>query len=113
MQAARLIRAFEAYGIARQQIVRVLPEQIAIPSSAFSSPEELKRHLSSSLLDWASEYLAISRPWLDAIEAHPCVPIDYYKNEAASAEWFQARKELAPDAYRRLLVWATSVPVLG
>lgn len=41
-QAKRLIETFEAYGIARQQIARLLPAELKLPNAAFSTPDKLK-----------------------------------------------------------------------
>ena len=41
-QAQRIIDAFEAHGIARQQIVRILPLELAIPPAALSTPDKLQ-----------------------------------------------------------------------
>ena len=37
-QAERLIAAFEAYGVRRQQIARLMPESVALPSPLMSRP---------------------------------------------------------------------------
>ena len=40
VQAKRLIASFEAYGIARQQIPRLLPAGLKLPNAAFSTAVE-------------------------------------------------------------------------
>ena len=70
VQAQRLIQAFEAYGIARQQIPRLLPASVTLTSVAFSSPDKLKGHLTPLVLHWAAEHLAIHRSWLEGVGAH-------------------------------------------
>jgi hypothetical protein len=60
-QAQRLIEAFEAFGIVRQQISRVMPDELKLPNAAFSTPDKLKEKITPELLDWAAGYLAINR----------------------------------------------------
>ena len=80
MQATRFLNAFEAHGIARQQIIRLLPDEIEIPPSAFSTVDSIKNHLSPALLDWTSEYLALERNWLDLVGEKPHKNVNGYKN---------------------------------
>lgn len=50
-QAKRLIDTFEAYGIARQQIPRLLPPELKLPNATFSTPDKLKDKVTPELLD--------------------------------------------------------------
>jgi len=104
-QAKRLIETFEAYGIARQQIPRILPPELKLPNAAFSTPDKLKDKVTPELLDWAAGYLAISRAWLDAVEEMPHLLVDHYKSPAGYREWLSKRLEIAPDVGRYLTVW--------
>ena len=104
-QAKRLIFVFEAYGIARQQIPRLLPAEFKSPNAIFSSPDKLKDHLSPALLDWAAEHLAINRSWLDGVGVQPHLIEDHYKAPADYREWLAKRRELAPDVHRNFQVW--------
>lgn len=106
LQARRLIDAFEAYGIARQQIARVLPPEFALPPAAFSTPDLLKDKLSAPLLDWTAEYLALNRPWLDGLDVHPHRHINDHFSDTAYADWFRERLALAREVNRRLCMWA-------
>lgn len=111
-QAKRLIETFEAYGIARQQIPRLLPVELKLPNAAFSTPDKLNDKLTPELLDWAAEYLAINRAWLDGVSSQPHLRVDHYKQPALYREWLQERQRTAPDARRLLLVWkAVGSPV--
>lgn len=121
-QAARLIDAFEAHGIARQQIARLLPTKLDVPSTAFSTPDKLKKELSKAaqgkaardkaVLDWAAGYLALNRPWLDGLDVHPHHRIEGYKDESVYEPWLRRRKGMEPDAHRCLYIWAVAVPRL-
>ncbi len=104
-QAKRLIETFEAYGIARQQIPRILPPDLKLPNAAFSTPDKLKDKVTPELLDWAAEHLAIRRSWLDLAEQAPHLLEDHYKAPVGYRDWLARRLEVAPDVTRFLLVW--------
>lgn len=108
--ASRLIHAFEAHGIARPQILRVLPLQgmpvkPELTMADFSRPGTLKTKLSPQLLDWAAEYLNVPRAWFDGGNVRPHVVVDHYKQPAAYRRWFESRLAQAPQAFRALSVW--------
>lgn len=111
IQAQRLINAFEAHGVARQQITRILPSDLAVPSTALANPDKLKDKITPALLDWAADYLALDRRWLDGVEARPHRRVDGYKNEGIYAEWLRQRQAVAPDGDRILFVWTAEDPV--
>ena len=113
VQAQRLIQAFEAYGIARQQIPRLLPAGLTMPNAAFSSPDKLKAHLTPALLDWAAEHLAISRSWLDGVGAQPHLIEDHYKAVAGYRDWLDQRIEQVPLMHRFVHVWKPQGPAIG
>lgn len=111
-QAKRLIDAFDAYGIARHQIARVLPPALAMPPAAMSTPSKLKDTLSPALLDWTADYLALSRAWFDGADSQPHLLIDGYKDPAVHERWLATRLAAMPDVRRYLIVWkADSKPV--
>lgn len=105
VQAKRLIETFEAYGIARQQIPRLLPPELKLPNAAFSTPDKLKDKLTSDLLDWAASHLGIRRSWLDGVSDMPHLMEDHYKSPAGYRAWLANRLELAPNVHRYLRVW--------
>lgn len=104
-QAKRLIETFEAYGVARQQIPRILPPELKLPNAAFSTPDKLKDKVTPELLDWAAAYLAISRSWLDDVDEMPHLMANHYKAPARYRDWLANRLEVAPDVSRYLIVW--------
>ena len=110
LSAKRLIAAFEAHGIARQQIIRLLPPHVLqskpeVTMADFSLPKKLKLRLSPPLLDWAADYLNVRRAWLDGVDEPPHIVIDRYKRPAGYREWLQARQAQAPAVNRWLSVW--------
>lgn len=116
--AQRLIRAFEAHGVARQQIIRLVPAAIAQAPPALSmadcsSPDLLKLKLSPALLGWAADHLNLRRDWLDVRkDVPPHRVVDHYKHPALYGPWMQARRETAPHVHRFMSVWkAHSTPV--
>lgn len=113
LQAQRLIVAFEAYGIARQQIPRLLPRKLRFQPAAFSTPAKLKMVLTSDLLDWAADYLAVQRPWFDAMNTHPHRFDEFYKAPSRLRDWLLNRQQVAPDLHRRLLVWKSAGETAG
>ena len=116
--ASRLMRAFEAHGIKRQQITRVLPQQ-ALPAKPeltmadFSRLGKLKAKLTPQILDWAAEYLNVQRAWFDDVDVRPHVVVDYYKHPAKYGQWLQNRLKHAPEVHRHLCVWMGKGQPLG
>jgi hypothetical protein len=117
--AQRLIRAFEAYGVSRQQIIRLVPAALA-PSRAelsmadFSTPEQLKSKLSPALLDWATDHLNLRRDWLDGrADVPPHLVVDFYTQPARYGAWLRARQLEMPHAQRWLAVWKAQGSPLG
>lgn len=110
LSAKRLIAAFEAHGVRRQQIIRLLPSQVMqgkpeLTMADFSLPKKLKLKLSPPLLDWAAQYLNVQRAWLDGVDTRPHVVVDHYKQPANYREWLQSRQAQAPEVFRSLCVW--------
>jgi len=105
-QAQRLIQAFEAYGIARQQIARLLPDELKLPNAAFSTPDKLKDKVTPELLDWAAEHLALRRAWFDGVAYIPQLIVDHYKSPAGYQTWLANSVAVGPDVMARFLyVW--------
>ena len=113
LQARRLLRAFEVYGIARQQICRLLPHRLALPLKSFATAESLEAELTEGLLAWTSDFLVLRRGWLDGVDSQPHKVIEGYKREAAFGAFFADRIDLEPQANRSLHVWTPTLPRLG
>lgn len=116
--ANRLIRAFEAHGIKRQQVMRLLVPQ-ALPAKPeltmadFSKPGKLKAKLSPQLLDWAADYLNVQRAWFDDVDVRPHEVVDHYKHPALYGAWLQDRQTRVPDVNRHLCIWKGKGQPLG
>lgn len=118
LSAKRLIAAFEAHGIARQQIIRVLPPHVLqskpeVSMADFSLPKKLRLKLSPPLLDWAADYLNVQRAWLDGVDVPPHIVMDRYKRPAEYRDWLQARQAQAPEVNRWLSVWKAKGEEIG
>jgi len=118
LSAKRLIAAFEAHGVARQQIIRLLPPQVLqskpeVSMADFSSPKKLKHKLSPPLLDWAAEYLNLKRAWLDGVDEPPHHVVDRYKRPAEYRSWLEERQLKAPHASRWISVWKAKGQSVG
>jgi len=109
-QAIRFLTAFEAHSIARQQIIRILPNEMVICPTKFSDANSLKEELSPKLLDWAAGYLALDRSWLDGVSDRPHQNVDGYKNETIYSDWLERRINENPSANRILCIWASKNP---
>lgn len=62
------------------------------------------------MLDWAADYLALNRRWLDGVDPHPHCHVDGYKNEEVYGDWLRQRLQSAPAVDRVLYVWTAEDP---
>ena len=118
LSAKRLIAAFEAHGIKRQQIIRLLPPQVMqgkpeLTMADFSSPKKLKLKLSPQLLDWAAGYLNLKRAWLDGVGESPHHVMDHYKHPAEYRAWLEERQVKASTVSRWITVWKAKGQPMG
>lgn len=93
-QAARVLRAFEAHGIARTQIARLLPPEFRLPMTAFANPQSLREHLTPAFLDWVAKLFLLNRAWLDCTDGnqpHSPYPHCFYKQPGELHRWLQAQ----------------------
>ena len=96
-QASRFLTLFEAHGVRRQQIARLLPARLQIPALAFSSPKALSEHITPSLLDWAASTFGVRRDWLDLVSEKPNEVVDVYKHPEAYVKWLEERSTFKSD----------------
>lgn len=102
-QASRFIKAFEAHGVSRQQVPRLMPDPIRLPLQKVASPEELSKVVQLEHLDWASQTLALQRDWFDGEGEQPHQIVrEVYKSPAAQHRWLQARTSIRPGYYSAL-----------
>ncbi len=110
-QAQRVLDVFEAHGVAKTQISRLLPEQFAIPMKDFASADKLSEYLTPALLDWVAEYFALSRSWLDGLSVDPHQTICCYKYPANFAAWLAERQTGEPFQFRLFVLKPSSKPI--
>lgn len=112
-QAARILEAFEAHGIERTQINRLLPAELQLSQFELSTPDELKKVIRQPLVDWTRDFLALEQNWLDGTSTQAHTLIDSYKNPAALHRWLQAQS--SPDQqgcqFRLYLVTSDKGPI--
>lgn len=90
-QAGRLLKAFEAHGIARLQLGHLLPQHLQLKSFELSTADELKRCLTPAHIDWAASFLALNRNWFTTPLTSPHSTLRSYKQPQLFHEWLEAR----------------------
>ncbi len=91
-QASRVLRAFEAHGISRTQINRVLPKKLRLPAMKWANPDELKESLTQDHLEWVQRYFALENAWIEGEGDEGNQVIDCYKAPQHLHNWFKANK---------------------
>lgn len=107
-QAAKILEVFEAHGVARTQISRLLPERFAIPMKDFASADKLKEHLTPAFIDWVAAYFSLNRAWLDGVPGEPHQLIYCYKNPTEFAAWLAERRSNEPFQFRLFVLKPSS-----
>ena len=74
---SRFISLFEAHGVHRNQIARILGN--SHPIAKFQSDDALSGLLTTDLLDQAASLFAVRRDWLDCATDNIYQPHDFYK----------------------------------
>lgn len=113
-QATRVLRAFESHGIARTQIVRLLPPGLALPMTAFASAQSLRGHLTPALLDWVAEFFLLERAWFDGVQKaapHSSCRHNFYKQPGALHQWLIERIGNRVLDFKVYLLKADALPV--
>lgn len=90
-QASRVLRAFEAHGIERTQINRLLPTDLQLKQFDLSNADEFKKVLTPAHINWMVDYFALNPDWLDGTSERAHKRIDSYKNPAKLHAWFRER----------------------
>ncbi|HHW1742306.1 hypothetical protein [Pseudomonas aeruginosa] len=91
-QASRVLRAFEAHGISRTQINRVLPNSLRLPSMKWANPDELKECLTQEHLEWIQNFFALERAWIEGEGNEGNQEIGCYKTPQKLNSWLEANK---------------------
>ncbi len=107
-QAARILRAFEAHGVERTQINRLLSAELQLTQFELSTADELKKVIKQPHIDWVAEFLALNPDWLDGTSEQAHTLIHSYKRPGELHKWFREHS-LRPDhAYAYKLHLLTS-----
>lgn len=86
-QAARILLAFEAHGIQRTQINRLLPKHLQLLPFQLSDADELKKVLTQEHINWVANFLALEREWLDGTSDAANQLIFSYKSPRKLDQW--------------------------
>lgn len=97
-QAARVLEAFEAHGIERTQINRLLPADLQLTQFELSTADELKKVIKQPLIDWVAGYFALRPNWLDGASEQAHTLIDSYKRPGELQAWFREHAPRPDDA---------------
>jgi len=65
LQAERMLEAFSAHDVKAHQVCALLPADIQVKATAWSSADTLLQDVSPLLLRWTAETLALNPAWLD------------------------------------------------
>ncbi|WP_139826412.1 hypothetical protein [Derxia lacustris] len=91
-QAQRVIDAFEAHDIPRQQIPYLLPNDQDIDMKFFSSADLLTEKINPRLIQFTAEILDLRREWLDGVDEHRHKSIHIYKRIDWATHWLKERR---------------------
>lgn len=103
-QAQRLLDSFEAHGIRRQQIARLLPSDLDVPVQAFSTAKALSQYMSLRLLDWTASTLAVQRDWLDLVSDDPHEVVQIYKSPNRFMAWIEQQDKAVEGRFSSIRV---------
>ena len=106
-QAARVLQAFAAHGIAYTQINRYLPAELQLTQFELSTADELKKALKRQHIDWLASFLALNPDWLDGLGEQAHTVIDSYKRPQLLHEWFQQHRAQAGEGLHYKLHFIT------
>lgn len=86
-QAARILLAFEAHGIQRTQINRLLPKNLQLLPFQLSDADELKKVLTQEHINWVAKFFALEQEWLNGTSDAANELIFSYKSPGALHQW--------------------------
>lgn len=109
-QAVRVLDAFKAHGVSPHQIPRLLPETLELTSADLASPAALASKMSTTLVDWTAETLALRREWLELEDNDPHQRVHWYKDAKRLYAWLKQQREASPNAYASLHVFSEAAP---
>lgn len=107
-QAARILQAFEAHGVERTQINRLLPADLQLTQFELSTADELKKVIKQPHINWTVDFFALNPDWLDGISERAHTRIDSYKSPGKLHAWFREPARQADRGFRYKLHLLTS-----
>lgn len=96
-QASRMLDAFEAHNVAPHQLPRLMPTALRLKPQEVTSSAVLASHLLVDHLDWASDFLALRREWLDLEGEQPHREVHTYKDPRTLHRWLEERQAICGD----------------
>lgn len=112
-QAARILQVFEAHGIERTQINRLLPQDLRLQPFQFSDADELKKAFKQEHITWLVNYFALEPAWLEGTSDEANQQIFSYKSPEFLHQWLLQHKDPAQDGFnfKLHLITADSRPI--
>lgn len=112
-QAARILQVFEAHGIERTQINRLLPQDLRLQPFQFSNADELKKAFKQEHITWLVDYFALEPAWLEGTSDEANQQIFSYKDPSALHQWLLQHKDIAQGGcnFRLHVITADSRPI--
>jgi hypothetical protein len=112
-QAARILQVFEAHGIERTQINRLLPKDLQLLPFQFSDADELKKAFKQEHINWLIDYFALEPTWLEGTSDEANQQIFSYKSPELLHQWLQQHKNPSQDGCNfRLHLITTDEPLI-
>lgn len=98
LEAQRVIDAFQAHGLAPNEVARLLPEALGLNASpaVLGDVTELKRHL-NQISPWATATLALDPHWVRGKGSEPHRRIHSYKHISELTTFFREREAADDD----------------
>lgn len=91
-QSERFLLVFETHGIKRTQINRLLPKKLQLLAFQLSDADELKKVLTQEHINWAANFFALEREWLDGTSDAANKLIFSYKSPGDLNQWLTGHR---------------------
>lgn len=101
-QAQRVLAAFNSHGFSCTQINKLLPQQLRLPASCWSTPDQLQHHLTQEHIDWVNELFALEPHWLEGTSDAANSYINSYKTPAELHHWLAEQRKIWDQGHIRL-----------
>lgn len=98
-QAMRILQVFEAHGIARTQVNRLLPKELQLQPFELSDADELKKAFKQEHITWLIEHFALNAAWLEGTSDEANQQINSYKHPLELHQWLLRHKRPDQEDY--------------